>query len=155
MYLSDEELNKLIAETSDTGMQAALRELLKLPPEQRAAEVEALTKAYDPMRSDLRSEIERNYNTLMGPSPQGQMAGNNQFSVYVGANPLEHLASGINKYQAGKDIRSQREELKKLSQEEGAATSRVMQAQLADILRRKEEEEKRRQGYVSGFWNAY
>ena len=124
-------------------------------PEQRAAQIEALTKAYEPTREDLRSEIARNYDTLMGPSPQGQMAGNNAFSVYVGANPLEHLASGINKYQAGRDIRSQREELKNLSKEESAATSRVMQAQLADILRRKDEEEKRRQGYVSGWWNAY
>lgn len=138
---TDEELNKLIAETEDTGMQAALRELLKLPPDRRQAEIDALTKAYDPLRTDLRSEIERNYNTVMGASPQGQMAGSNQFSVYVGANPLEHLGVGMMKYKAGKDMRSQKQALEDLSTQESGATSRIMQAQLASILRKKEEEE--------------
>ena len=91
--------------------------------------------------------------------PKGQVAGNNQFSVYVGANPLEHLASGMQKYSAGKAVREGREGLEKLSKSKEGGLMRVqesmMQQMQAEALRKKEEEEERkRNGYYAPLQRA-
>lgn len=136
--MTDEELNQLIAQTEDTAMQARLREILRMPPEQREQAIAQLTQAYDPLREDLRGDLERNFALATQQGPQGQVAGNNQFSVYVGASPLEHLASGVTKYQAGKAFKEGRQELKDLSGQESDAQKRMLQSYTASILRDKD-----------------
>lgn len=127
-------IDELIAEAKLTDpQQASILEARKaqieaMPPEEQAQAIADLTEAYEPLRDDLRDELDKNYNMLMSESPQGQMAGNNQFSVYVGANPLEHLASGINKYQAGKGVRENRDELDALAKRQAKAQSDMMMA---------------------------
>ena len=140
---TEEELLKLLQEHEGSPLEARILEVLQMPPEEQAAAMASLTKAYDPMRDDLRAEVERNYDTLASAGPQGQVAGDNPYSIYVGANPLEHLASGYNKFQAGKDIGGQRKELKALNKEQSEATAAIQMAQ-AKALRRKQEEERMR-----------
>lgn len=115
-----------------------------LPPEQQAEAIAQLTMDYEGRERSLRDDLETNYAMLTQESPQGQVAGNNQFSVYVGANPLEHLASGMMKYQAGKGIKENREGLEELSKAKEAGLGRVaggmLQKTQAEILRDKEDE---------------
>lgn len=131
--LSPEERDKLMRyameNQDDSMLQTHLMTLMSLPSDQRSAAIADLTEAYEPMRDDLRGELAQNYDMLTSESPQGQVAGNNQFSVYVGANPLEHIASGINKYQAGKGVRENRDELKKLNERQAAAQQSMMESQ--------------------------
>lgn len=131
---SDEEFRRAIQEYEGSGLEDALIKALQLPVEERKAFIEGLSLPYDEMRTDLRSEIERNYNTMMGPSPEGRIGSNNPFGYYVAANPLEHLASGINKYQAAKDLKSQRQELKDLAKRQADTTAFQKMAQ-AEALR--------------------
>lgn len=140
------ELQRLIAAASAEGNDALVQQLesvAQLPPEQQAEVIRQLSQDYEGRDKTLRDELETNYGLLTQQSPQGQVAGNNQFSVYVGASPLEHLASGIQKYQAGKGIREGKKGLEGLSADKEAGLSRVQQGMLAEILREKEEEQKR------------
>lgn len=133
--ITDEELTQLIAETEDTALQARLKEILQMPPEQREAAIGQLTRAYEPEREDLRSELERNFALATQASPEGQMSAGNQFGYYVGASPLEHLASGMMKYKAGKGMRENRGALEELAGQESDAQKRVLMAHTASILR--------------------
>lgn len=133
---TEDELLRMIQEAGqrgDSATEAALMAVLKLPPEERDAYIESMTKQYDPMRDDLRADIERNFAQMNKEGPQGQVAGNNQYSVYVAANPLEHLVSGITRYQAGKDMGQQRGELRGLAEEQGGADAFAKRA-YADVL---------------------
>lgn len=144
--LTPDDIERMIAEASATGNDAlvqSLQALASLPPDQQAEALQQLSQDYEGREKTLRDELETNYALLTDESPQGQVAGNNQFSVYVGANPLEHLASGIQKYQAGKGIREGKKGLEGLSADKEAGLSRVQQGMLAEILREKEEEQKR------------
>lgn len=134
MELDQEELARLLAAAQqDSALKARLDEIMQMPPEQQAEAIRMLSQAYEPMRDDLRSEITRNYDMLTAPAPEGQMSSSNQFGYYVGANPLEYLASGINKYQAGKGIREGREKLDTLSQEQGQAQGGVQSAMIQQL----------------------
>ena len=124
--LTEEQRQRLLAalEGMDTTMmQDYLTKLGTMPPEELSVALDALSTPYEAERSDLRDELSQNYDQLTAQGPQGQMAGNNQFSVYVGANPLEHIASGINKYQAGKGLKQNRADLDALSKKEQSATA--------------------------------
>ena len=135
----EDEKRKLIMEmmqnTTDTAMQSRLAEILVMPPDEQDAALADLTRAYEPEREDLRDELSRNYDMLTAEGPKGQMAGNNQFSVYVGANPLEHLASGVSKYRAGKGVKEGRAEQRELSKQQGAAQKAIMSAQAEALSR--------------------
>lgn len=129
---------------NDDPMVASLEKLALLPPDQQAEILPKLAQDYEGRETSLRDDLETNYAMLTQDAPRGEVAGNNQFSVYVGASPLEHLASGIQKYSAGKGIRENRAGLEKLSTDKEQALSAVQQMYLAEALRQKEEEEKRR-----------
>ena len=145
MNLTDEELTRLIAQTNDTAMQARLKELLQMPPDERAAAMAQLTAAYDPRRSDLRTEIEQNFDMLTAQGPAAlEGPSGNPYAVTVAANPLEHAAAGWGKYKAGQGIKEGRAKLDALSGEEEKATAGMMNAQLAQLLREAEEEKRKR-----------
>lgn len=134
--LTEEQRRRLLMalQDMDTSMQQDyLTSMAQMSPEERSAALDALSRPYEEERATLRDELSQNYDMLNAESPQGQMAGNNQFAVFVGANPLEHLASGINKYQAGKGLRSNREEMKKLNEQQGSATKGMLGARIDAI----------------------
>lgn len=131
----DDEVMRAIQEYQGSGMEDALKEALTMPPEERKAFIDSITKAYDPERTDLRSDIERNFLEMNQEGPQGIQAGNNPYSVYVAANPLAHAASAYQRGKAGKQMKTQRAELKKLSAEQSAALAKIQTAQ-AEAIRR-------------------
>jgi hypothetical protein len=143
-------LQALAQSSGDDGLLDSLDKIRGLPPDQQEAAIAQLTMDYEGRETTLRGELENNYALMTQAGPQGGMAGNNQFSRYVGANPLEHLASGIQKYQAGKGVREGREAIEGLSKSKEAGLGAVAKGMLgeqslqADILRKKEEEERRR-----------
>jgi len=119
----------------------AVEGMAGLPPDEQLAQIGIMTADYDGREKTLRGELEDNYALMTQQSPQGGMAGNNPYSVYVGANPLEHLASGIQKYQGGKGVRESREAIEGLSKSKEAGMASVARGMLgeqsaqADILR--------------------
>lgn len=54
---------------------------------------------------ELRRQMERADAIRGQQGPQGATAG----GIYVAANPLQHLAHGINQYRAGKDYKTAKE----------------------------------------------
>ena len=125
-------------------LEERIANLASLPPDQQAEAIAQLTMDYEGRETTLRGELENNYAMMTQAGPQGGMAGNNQFSRYVGANPLEHLASGIQKYQAGKGVREGREAIEGLSKSKEAGLGAVGQSYLAAILKEQEEENRRK-----------
>ena len=127
-------IDEMIAKAMLTDpQQASMLEVRKaqieaMPLDEQKQAIADLTEAYEPLRDDLRSELSRNYDMLTAEGPKGEMAGNNQFSVYVGASPLEHLASGINKYHAGKGANENRGELDELAKRQAKAQADMMMA---------------------------
>lgn len=130
---------------NDTAaLEEGLRKIMSMPPEEQDAALADLSRSYDERRSDLRSELTRNYDTLAGVGPQAlEGPSGNPYAYTVAANPLEHITSGINKYMAGRDSRAQKDQLESLNQGEEGQRALLMKAQI-DALRRKEEEERRR-----------
>jgi hypothetical protein len=122
-------------------LEERIANLASLPPDQQAEAIAQLTMDYEGREKTLRGELEDNYALMTQQGPQGGMAGNNPYSVYVGANPLEHLASGIQKYQGGKGVRESREAIEGLSKSKEAGMASVARGMLgeqsaqADILR--------------------
>lgn len=145
----NDDLEMLLAEIraaeesgNDDMLQLALGKLKSLPEAEQQAAIAKLTADYEGRETTLRDELENNYALLTDKGPEGQVAGNNQFSVYVAASPFEHLASGMQKYQAGKSVKSAREGLEGLSKDKEEGLGMTAQAMLAQLLR--EDEEKRR-----------
>ena len=133
---TEEEKQKLIAAMGNmdtTMMQDYLAALGQMSPDERTVAIDALSTPYEEERSDLRDELSQNYDMFTAESPQGQMAGNNQFSVYVGASPLEHIASGVGKYMGGKGMKENREELEALNKKKQSATAGMQNARIDAI----------------------
>lgn len=153
-----QKLSGMPAESMDDSMlEVYLEKIQSMSPEERATAIGDMTRSYGEDRDDLRDELSRNYATFNKESPKGGMAGNNPFSVYVGAGPLAHITAGFEKYQAGKGIKEGRAEQKALNEQQAKSQAGMMSA-YSDALRsetpkekydrEQEEEYRRRMGQV-------
>ena len=145
-------------QTGDDGLSARLAEIDAMPEAERGEALRMLGQDYKGQRDMLNRSMDFNESQLQAASPESRVAGpsSNPFAIEVAANPLEHIASGMGKYKAGTDIRSDRESLGKLSDEwttQNTATmnSYAKQAAEAEALRKLQEEEEKRNRDI---WNT-
>lgn len=139
--LTEEQRQRIIAAMAgmETSMQQDfLASLTGLSGDELDAALTGISRPYDEERDTLRDELAQNYDLLTAEGPKGGVAGNNQFSVYVGASPLEHIASGVGKYMAGKGVKEGREEMRGLNEAQGDATAGMMGARVNAIKARAE-----------------
>lgn len=125
--------------------------------------MEQLFQDYPGLTADAQDRVNKGFEMATQGIAQGGVAGpaSNPFSVYVGANPLEHAAVGIEKYMGHKQMREGRNELKQLSADKEAAgkalgSAALQQGQAAALrggkpLTPEEEERRRRMMMYGGF----
>ena len=135
---NSEELIKLLKAqfgNDRAGFEARLTEINAMGPDDRAEAIRVLGQDYKGQREGVANEMARNQAMLDTPTAKGGMAGNNQFSVYVGANPLEHLAVGANKVMGGMGGRKARADWDKSVADKTKANTDLMSAE-ANALRK-------------------
>lgn len=128
-----EELVKLAMkqqQAGDDGLMVRLAEINTYSEPERGEALRMLSQDYAGKRDTLNKSLDFNESQLQAEMPEGGVAGpsSNPFSIYVGANPLEHAAAGMSKYKAGVDRTSDRESLDKLSDEWGTQQQATMEA---------------------------
>lgn len=100
-------------------------------PEKEQA-MEQLFQDYPGLTADAQDRINKGFEMATQGTAQGGLAGPsaNPFTVYVGANPLEHAARGAEKYMGHKRMREGRDTMKKLSDQKYQATRSLANAAL-------------------------
>jgi len=74
----------------------------QMAPEQQQQFLQLLASDFEGQMSTAESDMTRADAVRQGEGPRGRYAG----GMYVAANPLEHIASGMQKYQANKDFKT-------------------------------------------------
>ena len=106
----------------------ALADIELLPPNEQEEALRQLSLAYTDLTKTARDEMDYGFEMATRDMPKGQQAGNNRFSVYVGANPLEHIAAGAEKYMGHKQMKKARGALDDLSADQQSATARMLRS---------------------------
>jgi hypothetical protein len=139
--MTDEELLQALIESAeknpdDSALQLAVEDMMSAAsPEELSEKLRVHAQDYKGRRSALEDDQVIGKSLYDTESPEGRQAGNNQFSVYVAANPLEHLAAGANKFMGGKQMADAREGLEGLSTDFETGLQGVQEAALAGALR--------------------
>lgn len=132
-------------------------------PEKEQA-MEQLFQDYPGLTADATDRINKGFEMATQGTAQGVLAGpsSNPFTRYVGANPLEHAARGVEKFMGHRQMREGREDMARLSADKEAAGTALGSAALqqgqASALRmtpEEEEEERRRRMMMRyGGWGS-
>lgn len=134
--MSEEDRQRLLRATENMDpsmLQDFMVSIAGMTGEERKAAIEGISRPYEEERDTLRDELEQNYDMLTADNPKGGMAGNNQFSVYVGASPVEHIASGVGKFMAGRDLKANREAMRGLNKQQGDAMEGMMDSSITAL----------------------
>lgn len=108
-------------------LELELERIRQLPPDQQEAAIRQLSLDYPGLTDALQGDVDFGEERMMADSPEGRYGpSGNPYSVYVAANPLEHLASGMSKYQGGVERREARKGLDALSKMKQEAVSNAI-----------------------------
>lgn len=111
-----------------------LQEILAMPdgPE-KENELRQLSLDYPGRLEDLAKQQAFSQELSTQGMPHGQVAGSasNPFSVYVGANPLEFAAAGVEKYMGHKQNRDIQQQMTKLREQGEGQNQKLLEAGLA------------------------
>ena len=158
--LTQEEQQLLMAvaqqamQSGDTAMQSRLAEIQQMGPAEQKAAIADLSQDYEGRNKAIDSDMQQAQAMSLRETPKGGMAGNNQFSVYVGAGPLEHAVAGGEKYMGQKGMKEGRGKREDLSLAKERASSGLMSADMRDAIEKLEEEERRKRGFGYGLERA-
>lgn len=114
----------------DELLQQLLQQYPGMTPEQK----EKLFRDYPGLQKMLAGDRRFGEDMALTPMPKGQVAGpgSNPFSVYVAANPLEHIAAGAKQFMGHRERRAASEEMRRNSADQA---DMLRQAAEAGILR--------------------
>lgn len=109
---------------------AIIQEMEDGPEKDQA--MEQLFQDYPGLTADAQDRVNKGFEMATQGIAQGTLAGpsSNPFTQYVGANPLEHAARGVEKFMGHRQMRQGREDLAKLSADKQAAGTALGNAAL-------------------------
>jgi hypothetical protein len=171
MNLSNEDLLKLVQlmqqqNPQDDMLSAAYAEIAQeTDPDKRAARIEKMTRNYPEIAKMLMGDRAFSESMVTTPMPKGGVAGpgSNPFSIYVAANPLEHIAAAGNQIMGHRDRRAATKEMRQnqadWQEQLGATMNAGMNQQAAEAnalrgpqtMQEWEEEQRRKYG---GLWST-
>jgi hypothetical protein len=115
------------------GMYEAAAAIGALSGPEREKAIAELSTNYEGRKESLRDDLTMSYDQYSSPTPEGRMTSGNQFGYYQAASPLEHIASGMQKYMGGKGMKEARTEREKLSAMQESGQGRVLNSMADDI----------------------
>jgi hypothetical protein len=135
----------------DEVLQARLAEIRALPPDQQAVALEQLSRDYPGIERMLQGDRAFAESMATTPMPEGGVAGpgSNPFSIYVAANPLEHIAAAGNQIMGHRDRRAASKEMRQnqLDQQEQLMASMSASLRGGQKTPWEQWEEDKRRGY--------